>query len=172
MSGMCTVAGTYMMLTAPLSVNRTDMDFLAGQNLTVEMHAQPGDRVCTTQALGGNHYGPVLVYMSKVTDSTKDLGSSWFKVDQEGYNTATKKWGTDTLNDNCGKRSFKVPATLAPGNYLVRAEAIALHTASQVGGAQFYITCFQTTVTGSGTANPSGVALPGAYKATVCPFFS
>jgi lytic cellulose monooxygenase (C1-hydroxylating) len=63
--------------------------------MTVEMHAQPGDRSCTNQAIGGNHFGPVIVYMSKVTDATSDPGSgSWFKVDQEGYNPTTKKWGT------------------------------------------------------------------------------
>lgn len=36
----------------------------------------------------------------------------------------------------CGKRSFKVPSDLAPGNYLLRAEAIALHSAGSAGGAQ------------------------------------
>jgi len=142
-------------------------DVVAGTNAIVEMHAQPGDRSCANQAIGGNHYGPVLVYMSKVSSATTDMGAgSWFKVDEEGYNPTTKKWGTDTLNDNCGKRSFKVPASLAPGNYLVRAEAIALHAASTSGGAQFYMTCFQINVTGSGTAAPAGVMFPGAYSAT------
>jgi cellulase len=48
---------------------------LAGGNMTIEMHSQIGDRSCTNQAIGGNHYGPVLVYMSKVTDTTTDPGS-------------------------------------------------------------------------------------------------
>jgi len=138
----------------------------AGQNITVEMHAQPGDRSCSNLALGGNHYGPVLIYLGKVDDATSGMPTSWFKIDEEGYSPVTKKWGTDTLNDNCGKRSVKVPATLAPGNYLVRAEAIALHAASSAGGAQFYMTCFQVAVTSTGTVNPPGVAFPGAYKAT------
>ncbi|KAE8451891.1 hypothetical protein EG329_002732 [Mollisiaceae sp. DMI_Dod_QoI] len=138
----------------------------AGQNITVEMHAQPGDRSCTNLAIGGNHYGPVLIYMGKVEDAASGMPTSWFKIDEEGYSPTTKKWGTDTLNDNCGKRSVKVPATLAPGNYLVRAEAIALHAASSAGGAQFYMTCFQVNVAGSGTVNPPGVSFPGAYKAT------
>ncbi|TVY84302.1 putative endo-beta-1,4-glucanase D [Lachnellula suecica] len=139
----------------------------AGGNVTVEMHAQPGDRSCANQAIGGNHYGPILVYMSKVANAATDVGAgSWFKVDEFGYDVATNKWGTDLLNDNCGKRSFKVPADLAPGNYLVRAEAIALHTASTAGGAQFYMTCFQINLTGTGTKTPAGVSFPGAYKAT------
>ena len=63
--------------------------------MIVEMHAQIGDRSCTNLAIGGNHYGPVLVYMSKVTDAATDPGSgSWFKIDEEGYNPTTKKWGT------------------------------------------------------------------------------
>lgn len=63
--------------------------------MTVEMHAQIGDRSCANQAIGGNHFGPVLVYMSKVSDSTTDVGSGeWFKVGEEGYNPTAKKWGT------------------------------------------------------------------------------
>lgn len=48
----------------------------------------------------------------------------------------------DSLNENCGKFDFTVPDLVA-GDYLVRAEAIALHVAAQEGGAQFYMTCFQ-----------------------------
>lgn len=66
----------------------------AGQNITVEMHAQPGDRSCKTLAIGGNHYGPVLIYMGKVDDATSGMPTSWFKIDEEGYIPATKKWGT------------------------------------------------------------------------------
>jgi len=61
---------------------------------------------------------------------------------------------------------LKIPAGLAPGDYLLRAEAIALHSAAGLNGAQFYVTCFQLTVAGSGSVTPSGVSLPGAYKAT------
>jgi cellulase len=52
----------------------------AGGTVTVEMHQQNGDRGCKNEAIGGAHYGPVLVYMSKVDDSSKADGSSgWFK---------------------------------------------------------------------------------------------
>jgi cellulase len=48
--------------------------------VTVEMHAQNGERSCKNEAIGGAHYGPVMVYMSKVADSSKADGSSgWFK---------------------------------------------------------------------------------------------
>jgi hypothetical protein len=70
------------------------------------------------------------------------------------------------MNDNCGKVYFQVPKDIAPGNYLVRAEVIALHVAGSVGGAQFYMSCYQLTVAGSGSASPATVRFPGAYSAT------
>jgi cellulase len=113
------------------------------------MHAQPNDRSCASEAIGGAHYGPVLVYMSKVADAaTADGSSSFFKIFQDTWAKASSTsqgsddyWGTKDLNSNCGKMDVKVPKDLAPGDYLLRAEAIALHSASGVGGAQFYVTC-------------------------------
>ncbi|OTB03764.1 glycoside hydrolase family 61 protein [Hypoxylon sp. CI-4A] len=139
----------------------------AGDTVTVEMHQQPGDRDCTREALGGNHFGPVLAYLSKVDDATAADGSSdWFKIFELGYDSATDTWGNDLLNKNCGKQEVVIPSDIAPGDYLLRAETIALHTASQPNGAQFYMTCYQITVTGGGSANPAGVKFPGAYKAS------
>ncbi|KAI1779645.1 glycoside hydrolase family 61 protein [Hypoxylon cercidicola] len=138
----------------------------AGDTVTVEMHQQPGERDCSKEALGGNHFGPVMVYLSKVDDAaTADGSSSWFKIFESGYDSATDTWGNDLLNKNCGKQDVKIPSDIAPGDYLLRAETIALHTASQAGGAQFYMTCYQLTVTGGGSANPTGVKFPGAYSA-------
>jgi hypothetical protein len=58
----------------------------AGQTVTVEMHQQPGDRSCTNEAIGGAHYGPVIVYMSKVPDATTADGSTgWFKIFQDTW---------------------------------------------------------------------------------------
>jgi hypothetical protein len=34
----------------------------AGDKVTVEMHQQPGQRSCSNEAIGGDHYGPVQVY--------------------------------------------------------------------------------------------------------------
>lgn len=111
--------------------------------MSVEMHQQSGDRDCGTEAIGGNHFGPVMVYMSKVDDASAADGSAeWFKVSEFGYDADNKTWGTDMLNANCGKHTFTVPSKIPAGDYLVRAEAIALHSASQVGGAQLYMTCY------------------------------
>ncbi|KAL0633089.1 hypothetical protein Q9L58_008045 [Maublancomyces gigas] len=137
----------------------------AGGTVTVEMHQQPGDRVCTNEAIGGNHDGPVIVYLSKVGDATKDVGGKWFKIFQNGL-VKTDYWGTDALNANCGKQVVTIPADIAAGDYLLRAEVIALHVAGSLGGAQFYVSCYQLRITGGGSANPAGVSFPGAYSAT------
>lgn len=72
------------------------------------MHQQPGDRSCSNPAIGGNHYGPVMVYMAKVSDAKSADGSqaSFFKVAEDGYTGTTASWGTEILNANCGKRAF------------------------------------------------------------------
>ncbi|KAF2472360.1 beta-1,4-endoglucanase [Lindgomyces ingoldianus] len=136
----------------------------AGSSLSVEMHQQPGARSCKDPAIGGQHYGPVMVYMAKVADAKTASSASWFKVAEDGYTGTTASWGTEILNANCGKKSFVVPKSLASGNYLVRAEAIALHAGA--GNPQPYVSCFQINVVGGGSANPSGVSFPGAYKSS------
>jgi hypothetical protein len=60
-----------------------------------------------------------------------------------------------------------VPKNTPTGDYLLRVEHIALHQASAVNGAQFYISCAQIRVTGGGSGTPGPlVSFPGAYKAT------
>ena len=60
----------------------------AGETVTVEMHQQPGDRSCKNEAIGGAHYGPVTVYLSKVADaSTADGSAGWFKIFQDGWSS-------------------------------------------------------------------------------------
>lgn len=119
----------------------------AGDTVTVEMHQQPGDRSCSNEAIGGAHYGPVSVYMTKVADAaTADGSTGWFKIYEDGWASAgsvgdNDQWGTKDLNACCGKADAKIPSDLAPGDYLLRAEVIALHTASSAGGAQFYVSC-------------------------------
>ena len=59
-----------------------------------------------------------------------------------------------------------IPKCIPDGDYLLRIEQVGLHTASSVGGAQFYISCAQLHVSGGGNADPSPrVAIPGALKA-------
>ncbi|CAE6356440.1 unnamed protein product [Rhizoctonia solani] len=139
----------------------------AGTKVAVEMHQQPNDRNCATEAIGGNHDGPTIIYMAKVDNAATAVGSeaSWFKVAETGL-VSKDYWGTDVMNANCGKVEFTIPADLPAGNYLIRAEVIALHVAGSVGGAQLYMSCYQINVTGGGAASPATVKFPGAYSPT------
>ena len=124
--------------------------------------------------MGGAHHGPVLVYMTKVSDAaTADGSTGWFKIFEDGWakNPSGKVgdddfWGTKDINTCCGKMDVKIPEDIPSGDYLLRAEAIALHVGGQPGGAQLYMTCYQLTVEGGGNANPATVKFPGAYSAT------
>ncbi len=116
-----------------------------------------------------------MVYMTKVSDAASADGSSaWFKIFQDGWaknpsgaSGDDDYWGTKDLNTCCGRISVKIPSDIPAGDYLLRAEVIALHTAGSSGGAQLYMTCYQITVSGGGSATPSPtVNFPGAYKAS------
>jgi fructose-specific component phosphotransferase system IIB-like protein len=67
-----------------------------------------------------------------------------------------------------GVATSQIPSTLAPGNYLIRHEIIALHLADQgPGKAEFYPSCSQLRVGGNQTGVPKEsdlVSIPGAYK--------
>ncbi|KAJ1303545.1 hypothetical protein OPQ81_011729 [Rhizoctonia solani] len=139
----------------------------AGTKVAVEMHQQPGDRNCETEAIGGNHDGPTIIYMAKVDNAATAVGSdaNWFKVGETGL-VSKDYWGTDVMNANCGKVEFTIPSDIEPGHYLIRAEVIALHVAGSIGGAQLYMSCYQISVTGGGAASPATVKFPGAYSET------
>ncbi|KAF8996129.1 glycosyl hydrolase family 61-domain-containing protein [Cyathus striatus] len=115
--------------------------------------------------------GPMLTYMASCGSTTCDKFDSttakWFKIDQVGL-VASGKWGQADLQS--GKTAkVTIPTTLAPGNYLIRHEIIALHLAVTKGGAEFYPSCTQLTIGGSQSGQPTSdelVSLPGAYSDT------
>ncbi|KAL5536062.1 hypothetical protein ACEPAF_4167 [Sanghuangporus sanghuang] len=161
------VTSTAIACNADASPSANLCEVNPGDTITVEMHQQPGDRSCANEAIGGAHYGPMIMYMAKVDDATSAVGSdaSWFKIDEMGLASNNPDyWANQVLNDNCGHWTFTVPS-VASGNYLLRAETIALHAAASSGGAQFYMSCFQLNVGGSGSASPDTVNFPGAYSA-------
>ena len=49
------------------------------------------------------------------------------------------QWGVDRMINNGGWVDFTLPSCIAPGDYLLRAEIIALHSDSKQGEAQFYV---------------------------------
>ncbi|KAM0281195.1 hypothetical protein ACHAQH_003625 [Verticillium albo-atrum] len=117
--------------------------------------------------IAASHKGPIMVYLAKVSDaaSASSTGLQWFKVAENGLSGG--KWAVDTMISNAGWYYFDLPTCVAPGDYLMRVELLALHGASVRGEAQFYFECAQIRVTGSGTNTGSNfVSFPGAYSAT------
>ncbi|KAK2055922.1 family 61 glycosyl hydrolase [Colletotrichum caudatum] len=112
-----------------------------------------------------SHKGPTIAYLKKVSDAKTDtgIGNGWFKVQQDGFSNGV--WGTEKVINNGGKHNITIPKCIANGQYLLRAEMIALHSASSYPGAQLYMECAQINVVGGTAAKtPSTVSLPGAYK--------
>ncbi|KAG4423533.1 hypothetical protein IFR04_003356 [Cadophora malorum] len=119
-----------------------------------------------------SHMGPVITYMAlcpggDCTTFEPESDAVWFKVQEAGRTGTSDVWASDAIEKAGGFLSYTIPSCLTPGSYLVRHEVIALHAAYAYPGAQFYPSCHQIKVTGSGTTTPSSlVSFPGAYKAT------
>ncbi|KAH6685349.1 cellulose-growth-specific protein [Plectosphaerella plurivora] len=114
------------------------------------------------------HPGPVNVYLSRApteTSAQNYLGDGdWFKIytlgvrqfrPNQGVNWAVMPTGGKGIHNF----TFTLPAQTPPGDYLLRAEHIALHSAGSFGLAQFYMGCAQLRVTGPGPG--AGVPAPG-----------
>jgi len=117
--------------------------------------------------IAASHKGPISVYLAKVSNAATSgtSGLSWFKIAEDGLDSSGK-WAVDRMIAGSGWNYFTLPSCVAPGNYLMRVELLALHSAYSSGGAQFYMECAQINVTGSGTSTGANfVSFPGAYKA-------
>jgi cellulase len=150
----------------PTTPTSTVIDVQAGSEVTLTwrhtLTSGPED------VIDSSHKGPVMAYMKKVSDAKSDsgIGAGWFKISSESYDAGTQKWGVDNLIANGGVQTVTIPKCIAPGQYLLRGELIALHSASSPNGAQFYMECAQINVLGGeASKTPSDtVSLPGAYK--------
>ncbi|KZM27473.1 Lytic cellulose monooxygenase (C1-hydroxylating) [Ascochyta rabiei] len=119
-----------------------------------------------------SHKGPVINYIAPCNGDCTTLtpGSlRWSKISQAGLITpgGTGTWATDNLIKTNFTSTTTIPKNLKAGNYVIRHEIIALHSASSDNGAQFYPQCLNLKVTGSGSVAPSGgVAGTSLYKRT------
>jgi hypothetical protein len=137
--------------------------------------ASPGDTINFdwTTASGGkwpHNTGPMLTYMAScgpvTCDKFNQADAQWFKIDQVGRKPNNGEWVQQDLM-NGGVASVKIPQNIAPGNYLIRHEIIALHLATSLGGAEFYPGCAQLKIGGNGNGVPKAselVRIPGAYR--------
>jgi hypothetical protein len=131
----------------------------AGDMISVEMHQQPGDRSCANEAIDGAHYGPTLIYMCvsslsypptllwQHTDILRVLegkglrrsyGSRQLGKLVQDCRNGLYRWpmGHTDHEHQLWESDRHYPPGITPGDYLIRAEAIALHAASSVCGAQ------------------------------------
>ncbi|KAK7740592.1 hypothetical protein SLS62_011092 [Diatrype stigma] len=117
--------------------------------------------------IASSHKGPVTAYLAKVDDAAgADAGSAaWSKIWEDTFDPATGVWGVDNLLKNDGWVRFDLPACIPDGQYLLRVEVMALHSAYTQGGVQFYSSCAQLNVSGGGEkAAAETVKIPGAYS--------
>jgi len=147
---------------------------LGAPNAQLVADAMPGSKLTydwRTASLGAwpHNTGPMLTYLASCGSTTCDQFDSrtakWFKIDQVAKDDSGN-WVQQQLMDG-GVYSTNLPDNLAPGEYLVRHEIIALHLATSEGGAEFYPSCQQIKVGGSGTGVPSEdqlLSFPGAYS--------
>lgn len=70
-----------------------------------------------------------MAYLKKVIDARTDsgVGNGWFKIQEGGYKNG--KWATNEVIDNKGSQAIQIPKCIANGQYLLRAEMVALHGA-------------------------------------------
>ncbi|RPD58202.1 glycoside hydrolase [Lentinus tigrinus ALCF2SS1-7] len=159
-------------------VKGADNQYLAcGQNAQKAAKvasANPGSSVSFkwVNSAGGNwihEVGPLMTYMASCGSggctSFDHSNAEWFKIEESGLRSD----GTWAMADLAAGKSATItlPSNIKSGEYLIRHELLALHTAQALGGAEFYPACAQLSVGGSKTGTPDGtVSLPGAYSDT------
>ncbi|CAL1703189.1 unnamed protein product [Somion occarium] len=109
------------------------------------------------------HYGPVMNYMARCqglvlpTRETSELLGLRQCLFVSYLTVGQLRWHAQVQQESYSN---------APSRLGNTHEILALHGATNIGGAQLYPVCVQLTVTGSGTKTSSGLAFPGAYSAT------
>jgi len=119
-----------------------------------------------------SHHGPVIDYLANCNGPCEKVDKTtlkWFKIDAVGLlNPAVTDgyWGTDELIADNSSWVVKIPTDIAPGNYAIRHEIIALHAAGSPNGAQNYPQCFNLAISSDGTNNPTGIVGTSLYQET------
>ncbi|KAK4442824.1 putative endo-beta-1,4-glucanase D [Podospora aff. communis PSN243] len=143
-----------------------------GQGAPQTLNVNAGTTVTIAAGGGIFHPGPLHAYLAKVPPgrTAKNFdgkGAVWFKIYQDGptgFGTGTLRWPSD----NKQSVDIPIPRCVENGEYLLRVEHIALHSASAPGGAQLYLSCAQINISGGtgGIRTPGLVSFPGAYRAS------
>ena len=109
-------------------------------------------------------------YMASCSGSCANFvpssSTAWFKVAEWGKSVAnTNTWVQGNIQ--AGEPvNATVPPNIPPGEYMLRHEILSLQNAMSPGLAEFYPSCIQLKVGGSGNGSPGNtVNFPGAYSA-------
>ncbi|KAI9901147.1 hypothetical protein N3K66_002964 [Trichothecium roseum] len=153
----------------PTTPTSTVIDVKAGDTVTaVWRYMLSTTGSAPNDVMDSSHKGPISAYLKKVGDAKTDsgVGDGWFKIQEDGLG-ADGIWGTERVINGQGKHEIRIPTCIENGDYLLRAEMLALHAAGSYPGAQFYQECAQVRISGgTGAKKPSTVSFPGAYKST------
>lgn len=119
-----------------------------------------------------SHVGPIIDYLASCSGdcaTVEKTSLEFFKIQEGGLidgSAAPGKWVTDDLIADGFTWETTIPASVAPGSYVLRHEIIALHEGNQQNAAQMYPQCINLEITGSGTAQPAGVVATELYTAS------
>ncbi|TEB20306.1 hypothetical protein FA13DRAFT_1839173 [Coprinellus micaceus] len=99
--------------------------------------------------------GPIVSYLADCgpagCDKFDSKSARWFKIDEQGHKPNSAEWVQKDLMRGA-TANVKLPSNVAPGNYLM---------------PEFYPSCIQLKIGGSGTGRPSAnelVSFPGGYS--------
>ena len=112
-----------------------------------------------------SHHGPVIDYLANCNGecTTVDKTTLLFnKIDGVGFIDDSSEpgiWAADQLIAANNSWTVTIPSSIAPGNYVLRHEIIALHSAETADGAQNYPQCVNLQVSGTGTDSLSSGTL-------------
>ncbi|KAH9221920.1 family 61 putative glycoside hydrolase [Leptodontidium sp. 2 PMI_412] len=143
------------------SVTSAKMLCNGGTSAALSAPIVAGNTITAKWAQWTHQQGPVMVWMYKCAGeftACDGKGKGWFKIDQMGMTAAPlsgTSWGANVVYTKLAYTST-IPKSLAPGNYLIRHELLALH---QANAPQFYPECAQLQVSGNGTATPAATFL-------------
>ncbi|KAJ2132296.1 hypothetical protein IW136_005121, partial [Coemansia sp. RSA 678] len=73
-----------------------------------------------------------LAYMAPM--ASKGKGAVWFKIFEEGRDNKKDYWAVDRIYEAKGYFDVVIPADIAPGDYYLRPEVIALHEGNREFG--------------------------------------
>ncbi|GAB7366009.1 hypothetical protein MBLNU230_g7333t1 [Neophaeotheca triangularis] len=143
-----------------------DAESYDNQDITCHKNATPGQAYIPVTAgepidlqwtdWPESHHGPVISQLARCNGDCRTVSPAnldFFTIDRAGLleqEPIPGNWASDKLIANNNTWTLTVPADLAPGNFVLRHEIIALHSAGTEGGAQNYPMCINIKVSGDG----------------------